>query len=476
VAVGAGAAAYLLRAHDINFYLTNRPPAFLGAVAIGALCLAALAAVLIPRLLAWAVALHLCVFDREPAGHAFARSAALMRGRRAVLMGRVLAWFAVRFAASAILAMVAGFLLAEGPQLLDHNLRLFFAATVALLAFWTLSTAVLNAVSNGALAHVLNDEFTRSLGGRPARADVAAPRALSGYITVPLVATACALAIVAAGGVLSDRVGGVEDVQVIAHRGAAGSRPENTMAAVLKAIEDGADWVEIDVQETADGEVLVVHDSDFMKAARVPVKVWDVTMAEVAQIDIGSWFDPVYATERAPLLRDVLVAVRDRARLLIELKYYGHDVDLENRVAALVEEAGMADQIAVMSLKYPAVQKMRALRPDWRSGVLAATSVGNLAGLDGDFLAVSSARVSTRLIARAEDAGKDVYAWTVNDAATMSRMISLGVHGLITDEPKLAREVVVFYETLSTPERILLRLGDMIGLAFDLTPEEVPEI
>ena len=247
--------------------------------------------------------------------------------------------------------------------------------------------------------------------------------------------------------------------------------PENTMAAVVKAVEDGADWVEIDVQETADGEVLVVHDSDFMKSAGVPTKIWDVTMEDVAQIDIGSWFDPVYADQRAPLLKDVLSAVKDRSNLLIELKYYGHDVDLENRVIALVEEAGMEDQIATMSLKYPAVQKMRLLRPDWRTGVLAATAVGNLAGLEGDFLAVSMGRVTPGLIAAAEAAGKDVYAWTVNDAVSMSRMISVGVDGLITDEPKLAREVIAYYETLSTPERLLLRAGDTIGLTFDFTPE-----
>jgi glycerophosphoryl diester phosphodiesterase len=161
---------------------------------------------------------------------------------------------------------------------------------------------------------------------------------------------------------------------------------------------------------------------------------------------------------------------------LIELKYYGHDIDLENRVVAEVEAAGMSAQIATMSLKYPAVQKMRGLRPDWRTGVLAATAVGNLSALDGDFLAVSTTRVSAALIAQANAVGKDVYVWTVNDAATMSRMISLGVHGLITDEPALAAEVLREYEALSTPERLMLRLGDFFGFVFDLTPEAEPEI
>jgi glycerophosphoryl diester phosphodiesterase len=197
-------------------------------------------------------------------------------------------------------------------------------------------------------------------------------------------------------------------------------------------------------------------------------------MDDIADIDIGSWFDPTYGSERAPLLRDVLTAAKDRSNVIIELKYYGHDVDLENRVIALVEEAGMEEQVATMSLHYPAVEKMLGLRPDWRTGVLAATAVGDLTGLDGDFLAVNTGLVSSGLVARAEDAGKDVYAWTVNDPLTIARMLSLGVDGLITDDPALAREMASRYAELSTPERIALALADRLDLVFD--PEAAEEL
>lgn len=471
LAVAAVVAAYLLRDYDINFYLANRTLAFQMAVGFGALCLLGLAALLLERLTAWAVALHLNVFDRESPRRAFSLSRNYMQGHRVALVRRMLAWFAIRFVAATALVTVAGFFLAEVPQLFAHNLGMFFASTAVLLVFWLVANGFLNAISNGALADILNDEFNRCLEARPAKADVSRPPAFSRHLVTPLVILVLAIGALGLGGTLSNELGGIGKVEVIAHRGAAGSRPENTMASIVKAIEDGADWVEIDVQETADDEVLVVHDSDFMKAAGVPTKVWDVTMEDVAQIDIGSWFDPDYAEERAPLLRDVLEVIRDRSKLLIELKYYGHDVDLENRVIALVEEARMEDQIATMSLKYPAVQKMRELRPDWRSGVLAATAIGDLTGLESDFLAVSMGRVTARLVATADASGKDVYAWTVNDAVSMSRMISLGVDGLITDEPALARNVIAYYQTLSTPERLLLRLGDTIGFTFDFTPE-----
>ena len=476
LAIGGGAAALLLTEFDINYYLANRPPAFQLTVAIGGVCAVALILVLLERLSGWAIALHLALFDNERPIQAFAISRKKMKGHRWALLRELVYWALLRLVLATVVLGAMGFLIAEVPQLFGGNMRIFFTVMAVLIVLWIFANGFVNAVSNGALSNILNDEFDRTLEARPTFADLKSRTPIAQIVSVPVAIGVISVVGVLLGTVAFNQVGGPEKVDVIGHRGAAASRPENTMAAVEKAIEDGADWVEIDVQETADGQVIVVHDSDFMKSASVPLKVWDATMKDIAEIDIGSWFDPVYAGQRAPLLRDVLNVVKDRSKLIIELKYYGHDVDLENRVIALVEEAGMEQQIATMSLKYPAVQKMLQLRPDWRTGVLAATSVGDLTGLDGDFVAVSAASLSSRLIRRAESAGKDVYVWTVNDAALMSRMISLGVAGLITDEPALAREVVAYHQTLSTAERFLLRLGDSIGFAFDLTPPVKDEI
>jgi glycerophosphoryl diester phosphodiesterase len=224
--------------------------------------------------------------------------------------------------------------------------------------------------------------------------------------------------------------------------------------------------VELDVQESADGEVVVMHDSDFMKIAGIDLKTWDATADDLADIDIGSWFDPGYASERTPLLRDVLALAKDSGSgILIELKYYGHDEMLEQRVAEVVEDAGMTDQVRAMSLKYDAVRKMKALRPDWQVGLLATATVGDLPALEADFLAVNTATASAGLVRDAREAGKEVYVWTVNDPLSMSRMASLGVSGLITDEPALAREVLEQRAALSAAERLVLALGSRLGMS-----------
>jgi glycerophosphoryl diester phosphodiesterase len=202
------------------------------------------------------------------------------------------------------------------------------------------------------------------------------------------------------------------------------------------------------------------------------VKVWDATRDDLAQIDIGSWFDPAYAEARVPTLRDVLEVAKGRGRVLIELKYYGHDERLEERVAQLVEKTGMAEDVMIMSLKRSGVAKMRALRPDWSMGILAARAIGDLSALDAEFLAVNTGQVSGHLLRRAHATGKRVYVWTVDDPRAMSRMISMGVDGLITNKPALARQVMAERAALSLAERILLWLSDRLRLdSFDLVAE-----
>ncbi len=255
-----------------------------------------------------------------------------------------------------------------------------------------------------------------------------------------------------------------DHVEIIAHRGASGAAPENTMAAFRQAIVEEADWIELDVQESADGEIVVFHDSDFMKLSGVNTKIWDAKRADLNDIDIGSWFSDDYADERVPTLAQVFEEFGQDIRIVIELKYYGHDQQLEQRVIDLVEEHEMAQRVQFMSLKSDAVTKMKELRPDWKVGQLLSASIGNVRKSPADFLAINAGFATPALIHSAHAAGKDVYVWTVNDAVSMSTMISRGVDGLITDDPALARSVLNQRAELSTPQRLLLEFAEVIGM------------
>ena len=346
----------------------------------------------------------------------------------------------------------------------------FLAILFGLLtALWSIASALTTALAAGSLAMLLTilsqalDPRLQAIDLQPARQrTVRTRKATRRLYLVVLVTMAGAAAFL--GSMLLDEISIADKAKIIAHRGASGAAPENTMASIRRAIADGADWIEIDVQETADGEVVVIHDSDFMKLAGVNLKVWEATTERLAEIDIGGWFAPEFADARVPTLAAVLAEVKGQSRLIVELKYYGHDQRLEQRVIDLIEAAEMQDDTMLMSLEYAGIQKVRALRPDWKVGLLSARAAGDLTRLDADFLAVNMALARPALIKAAHAAGKEIYVWTINDALSMSQLMSLGVDGVITDEPLLGREVLTARSELSSTQRLLLHMAPLFGL------------
>jgi glycerophosphoryl diester phosphodiesterase len=126
----------------------------------------------------------------------------------------------------------------------------------------------------------------------------------------------------------------------------------------------------------------------------------------------------------------------------------------------------------IMSLEYAGIKKIRELRPDWIIGLLSAQAIGDLTRLDADFLAVSTRLANSSFIRSAQAAGKQVYVWTVNDALAMSQLMSLGVDGVITDEPRLGREVLAIRTRLSSVERLLLQMAFLFGQEIPFIPEQ----
>lgn len=455
-------ARWQLGAYDINYYLSNRPSEFLLVLALATPVVIVTAVVLIRLASGWIFTLPLVLFHEDRPRQAFAESARLSDGQRRSIVIRLLLWGAI----AAALTLAVSFIFRGAVWLalppLTAPLRLIAAATLVLLLVWGALITMAGAAAAGLLAAIIHD-LSRQLPLAPLPAPKPPSRQFTRLATLTVLLLVCGSALTTVVGLVHS-AGTSDTVAVIAHRGAAGSRPENTLASMQKGIEDGADWLEIDVQENADGQVIVIHDSDFMKIAGVNLKVWESTAAELADIDIGSWYDSTYTAERTPTLEQVLELAKGRVNVLVELKYYGHDDRLAERVAEIVEQTGMVGQTAFMSLKPQQVTDMKQVRPDWRTGLLAATALGDLARYDADFLAVNTATASPGFIDRARDAGRDVYVWTVNDPLTMSQMISRGAAGLITDEPAMARQVIEARAEMTLAERLMLEVADLMGI------------
>lgn len=460
----------LLTDYDINYYLNEQPPAFLSALGLAGVLVLGLAWVLIPRLIGWAVALPLVLFENVSPRQAMVESTQRIAGHRPTIAKVLVLWGAGSFLLSVLApALVFAMGRAIGP-IGRSRVGLVLGLMLAILTLWLLVNLLVSWLSASSFALLVVHLYERFGGAPDTSVEDSMTRATDGpsgrlLSLRKLLVTLVGFAAVAGGlgFFLLEGVRGNDDVLVIAHRGASAAAPENTMASVDEAIAQQTDFIEIDVQETVDGEVAVFHDSDFMKVAGNSRKIWDVTWDDLQQIDIGSWFDPAFADQRVPHLRDVLEHAKGKARVNIELKYYGHDENLEQRTIDLVEQLEMADDIVVMSLKYDAVRKMRALRPDWAVGLLSATAIGDLTNLEADFLAVNASLATRGFVRRAHQRDKDVYVWTINDPVQMFRMMNLGVDGIITDEPGLARSVLERRAELNSAERLLVGIAFFFG-------------
>lgn len=461
----------LLTQFDINYYLAEKPPAFWIAVGCAAVIGLVVAAVLLRLTTSWFYALPLVCFEAVSPRSVLGVSRERVQGHRRAVLCWVAAWLAVTLILSSVSTGVVMF---AARTLVPHatsSLPWLLLAIGSALVAWSALHLAINVFGMTSLAVVCFRSY-RSLASSK---ELTIERLLSAtspsggpasWITRKRLATAIVGgSILAAGtGIVAIRsVSTVDQCEVIAHRGASGSAPENTMAAVRQAVTEQTDWVEIDVQESADGEVVVFHDSDFMKLAHRDLNIWNATTADLQEIDIGGWFHADYRGERVPTLSDVLDYCRGKSGVVIELKYYGYDQSLEQRVVQIVEAHGMQSEIMIMSLQQQGIDKVKQLRPAWRVGLLTAVAAGDLSRASADFLAVKAGLATRAFIRAAHRRGKQVFVWTVDDPVSMSTLIGRGADGIITNQPALARRVLAERAQLSNVERLLVALANWVG-------------
>lgn len=455
---------------DINYYLTVRPPVFWWAGGFILLCLLALVGALLRIFSGWVLALPLLLLDSKSPARVLAMSRKASISMRIPIAMTLLALFLLNTTMLGLVSLLSDLAVDGVVMLAGESLKAMAYLLGGLLVVWLVANVAVTFFSNSILSlviiylfarlvHSLDDEvlderLALAGPGRPWRVS-----AIKWAGMALLVSLAAGLAL----NITMNRLDIEDNTMVIAHRGASADAPENTLAAMELAISDGADWVELDVQETKDGEVVVIHDSDLKKIGGSRLKVFESSLAELQSVDIGSWKDSSFSDQRVPTLQQVLALCKNRINIVIELKYYGHEERLEERVAKLVEDAGMQDQIVVMSLSYPGIQKMKSIRPDWEVGLLASVTIGDITRLEADFFAINAKFANRAFIKHAHKQNRKVMVWTVNDPISMSAMMSKGVDGIITDKPALAATVRNERAELGVHERMMIQLASFIG-------------
>ena len=237
----------------------------------------------------------------------------------------------------------------------------------------------------------------------------------------------------------------------MAHRGASTETPENTMAAFQKAIDDMADYIELDVQLTSDGEVIVMHDSNAYRTTGVDENIANMTYKEVRRLDAGSWYSVEYKGEKVPGLREVLELAQGKIKLNIELKPADNSEELARKTVALIEKYNMENDCVITSFSSSALSAAKSCDENIRVGYILSAAYGDYYDMKNiDFFSVNAAFLSKRTIDAIHNSGKQVYAWTVNNKDSIKNLTNKGVDGVITDNPVLARETIYSRDTSET--------------------------
>ncbi|MCP3802305.1 glycerophosphodiester phosphodiesterase [Allokutzneria sp. A3M-2-11 16] len=241
------------------------------------------------------------------------------------------------------------------------------------------------------------------------------------------------------------------DVTNIAHRGASYDAPENTLVAMRLGARMRADLVEIDVQRSKDGHLVLMHDTTLARTTdveqlfptRAPWKIADFTLAEIKRLDAGSWKNPKFAGERVPTLPEFLRALAPhRVGLLLEAKapelYPGIEREIARQITAWPSWRG---RVQVQSFNWPWIRTFRGLAPRAVLGVLGTPKVEELAEIArySDQVNPPHASATGEYIAAVHRHGMKANVWTVDSADLMRTLISREVDGIITNRPDVLR-------------------------------------
>ena len=243
-------------------------------------------------------------------------------------------------------------------------------------------------------------------------------------------------------------------MKVYGHRGASGYAPENTMAAFQLAVEMGAYGIELDVQLTKDGRLVIFHDDRLTRTARLagqPVEgmVCDYTLQELRAMEVGSWMGPQWQGERIPTMEEVfgwMQANTLQVNIEIKVPAGGYRRELTEQVLLLAKDCGVEDRILISSFYHPALADSRQILPQVPTGILyseelyhgeAYADIVGAAALHPYHMAIDD-----KAVRLCQAAGKQVNVWTPNREEEIWRCVAMGVDGIITNYPDRALDLV----------------------------------
>ncbi len=243
----------------------------------------------------------------------------------------------------------------------------------------------------------------------------------------------------------------LEPPYFIAHRGASAFAPENTLSAFRLAVEHGADAVELDAKLSSDGRVVVIHDQTLNRTAGVEGRVRDFSLSDLKTLDVGSFFDNRFSGEKIPALDEVFEEVGRKLLINVEITNYETPDDLlPEKIAEIVKSHAVQDRVHFSSFNPNNLNRIKKLLSECPVGLLTPVNISGLLSscrkkqdAEPEFMHPYHLLTLPGCVKRQHKLNRRVHVWTVNKPRHILRMLKMRVDGIITDNPKLARELAL---------------------------------
>lgn len=450
----------LLSSYEVYFIRLTRPPELWWFAAIAGVTLVAMLLCNGWLFLRWSLAEPIITLEQVPVRRALVISSQRIHGSKSKLLVPLVAVGALLFILPALFTWF--FQLLGTPYLAlmpDAPQALLPAITVYIALYLLLMVIVTFGLSAG--YSLLIYQAYRVTGGHPEPEPGTTPPSVTGARAWLVEAALLAIVVIQAVLVVS-AFDTPEDVAITAHRGNAFLAPENTASAMERAIQDGADYLEVDVRMTRDGELVLWHDADLKRLLDRPERISALYWNDIRELDAGGWFAPEYAGETILTLRELIEIARGRVGLFLDLKPDHNSRDLTRQVVSLLQEMDAVEGTVIAAAERYVLREAKTLAPELKTALLAQFVIGPLNDQGFDILGLRYNQANAGAVARARQLGYELHVWTVNQPAEMSRMIDMGVDNIITDRPDVLARLLTARADLTDAERLALKLRNWL--------------
>ncbi|MDD3225436.1 MAG: glycerophosphodiester phosphodiesterase family protein [Clostridium sp.] len=223
------------------------------------------------------------------------------------------------------------------------------------------------------------------------------------------------------------------NIKIISHRGGYLYGPENSLKAIQYSIDHKVDYIEVDVQETKDGVVILMHDKNLKRLTRLNKTLIQLTYNEVKKLNISSSYWDKNETEKIPTLNEVVKKCNGKVKLIIEIKPYGNTIDLTNKVINIIKKNNFEKECMIQSMNYKTLVNIKKMKPGIMTGYIVYMPVKKLPSMDVDFYSIRRDIITKNLVSEIHKIDKKVYVWNIDTKFYMDDMIKLNVDGIITN-------------------------------------------